>query len=90
MIGNITLEKVKEQIYVNQTISANPAHNTEIKRRIRLDWRNEKQHSILFEEKSIIVVCHSSINIRLGNLTYHKRSREKTEKSKEIFFVQYG
>ncbi len=38
MIGNDTLGRVEEYIYLGQTVSANPAHVKEIKRRIGMGW----------------------------------------------------
>ncbi len=38
MIGNEALELVEEYTYIGQTVSANPAHEKEIRRRIRMGW----------------------------------------------------
>ncbi len=45
MIGNETLKRVEIYIYLGQTVSANPAHDREIKRRIGMGWTAyRKQH----------------------------------------------
>ncbi len=38
MIGNEALELVEEYPYLDQTVSANPAHEKEIRRKIRMGW----------------------------------------------------
>ncbi len=36
--GNETLERVEEHVHLGQTVSANPAHDKEIKRRTGEEW----------------------------------------------------
>ncbi len=38
MIGNEALELVEEYTYLGQMVSANPAHEKEIRRRIGMGW----------------------------------------------------
>ncbi len=38
MIGNEALELVEEYTYLGQVVSVNPAHEKEIRRRIRMGW----------------------------------------------------
>ncbi len=40
MIGNEALELVEEYTYLGQMVSANPAHEKEIRRRIGMGYRN--------------------------------------------------
>ncbi len=44
MIFNETLERVEEYVYLGQTVSANPAQDREMKRRISMGWTAYEKH----------------------------------------------
>ncbi len=87
MIGNKTLKRVEEYIYLGQTVIGNPAHDGEIKRRIGMGWTALLKHGYImksnkqlsFKTKGIQPVHPSSANMRLGDLAPYKRTRTKTE-----------
>ncbi len=47
MIGNEALELVKEYTYLGQIVSANPAHEKEIRRRIGISWSAFSKQSLV-------------------------------------------
>lgn len=76
----------EQHICFGQTISGNPGHNNEIKRRTGIEsiwetWRYyEHQHIAIFEEKGVQPASPSNFTLRLRILTSHRRTRKKTKK----------
>ncbi len=47
MIGDEALELVKEYTYLGQMVSANPAHEKEIRRRIGMGWSTFRKQNLV-------------------------------------------
>ncbi len=54
MIGNEALEVVKEYTYLGQMVSANPAHEKEIRRRIGMGWSAIGKQNLVMNRNLIL------------------------------------
>ncbi len=85
MIGNEALELVEEYTYLGQMVSANPAHEKEIRRRIGMGWSAFGKQNLLMNSNLPLslkrkAVYPTSTNVWVGNLASQQGVREETEK----------
>ncbi len=81
MIGNEALELVEEYTYLGQMVSANPAHEKEIRRRIGMGWS-------AFGKLNLVMNRYLPLNLKrkvynqciLPVLTYGSETRRLTKK----------
>ncbi len=84
MISSEILERVEEYMYLGQAVSANPAQDREIKRRIGMGWNAFGKHRDIINSNLPLslnrkVYNHCILPVRLRNLAPYKRKRVKTK-----------